>query len=199
VTLPLMRGPSPVCGADRVLHLLGWTQEMLQYRMGSGFWPCKVAQCKGVSDSGHSRPPPWVPRPMGCPSPRKPDLHGFHLFAVAGERGTGGVETSPPNDRAPPPVTSNLTFVWRQGTEATAVAAAGRRGTSNRRGKCHYNLQISIASLNGGQLRLKLFDLILEDPNPVLLFLPSRHWVNYIGIEVGNQVSRIFISKDRKN
>jgi hypothetical protein len=27
--------------ADRVLHLLGWTQGMLQYGMGSGFWPCK--------------------------------------------------------------------------------------------------------------------------------------------------------------
>jgi hypothetical protein len=84
---------------------------------------------------------------------------------------------------------------------ARGVAKSGRGGTSNRsrQGKCHYNLQISIASLNGGQLRLKLFDLILEDPNPVLLFLPSRHWVNYIGIEVGNQVSRIFISKDRKD
>jgi hypothetical protein len=63
-----------------------WTQGMLQYRPGfRGQW--------------------------AAPLPRKPDLHGSHalLSRGSGERGVG-VETSPPNDQAPAPVPSNLTY-----------------------------------------------------------------------------------------
>ena len=60
------------------------------------------------------------------------------------------------------------------------------------------NLSV-LAALPGSQLSFKLFELLLEDANLVLLFLPPLNWFDYIGIKVGSQVISIFVSKNRKN